>query len=78
MTILTPLPAVYALVQGGILAVGSSLPTVVAGEDGSIKVVKQMIVNLTADHRTIYGADAADFLNTLKALIESPESLAVM
>ena len=60
---------------GSILAVGSSVPTVVANEDGSICVKKQMQVNLTADHRTVYGADGANFLQTLKTVIENPDDL---
>jgi pyruvate dehydrogenase E2 component (dihydrolipoamide acetyltransferase) len=58
-----------------ILAVGGSKPTVVATEDGLIGVRKVMQVNITADHRIVYGADAAEFLGTLKAIIESPEQL---
>ena len=61
---------------GAILAVAASRPTVVAGKDGSIRVANQMQVNLTCDHRTIYGADAAAFLKDLAQLIETnPESL---
>ncbi|MEC7392937.1 MAG: dihydrolipoamide acetyltransferase family protein, partial [Cyanobacteriota bacterium] len=44
---------------GAILAVAASRPTVVANKDGSIAVKRQMQVNLTADHRVIYGADGA-------------------
>ena len=63
---------------GAILAVAASRPTVVAGADGSIAVRRQMQVNLTADHRVIYGAHGAAFLKDLAALIESnPESLAL-
>jgi pyruvate dehydrogenase E2 component (dihydrolipoamide acetyltransferase) len=63
---------------GAILAVAASRPTVVAGTDGSISVKRQMQVNLTCDHRTIYGADAAAFLKDLALLIETnPESLAL-
>ena len=63
---------------GAILAVAASRPTVVAGKDGSISVKRQMQVNLTADHRVIYGADGAAFLKDLAELIETrPESLAV-
>jgi pyruvate dehydrogenase E2 component (dihydrolipoamide acetyltransferase) len=62
---------------GAILAVAASRPTVVAGKDGSIRVASQMQVNLTCDHRTIYGAHAAAFLKDLAQLIETnPESLA--
>ena len=63
---------------GAILAVGASRPVVVANIDGSIAVKAQMQVNLTADHRVIYGADAAAFLKDLALLIENnPESLAL-
>ena len=63
---------------GAILAVAASRPTVVAGKDGSIAVKRQMQVNLTADHRVIYGADGAAFLKDLAELIETrPESLAL-
>jgi len=63
---------------GAILAVAGSRPTVVASKDGSIRVANQMQVNLTCDHRVIYGADAAAFLKDLAQLIEtSPESLAL-
>jgi pyruvate dehydrogenase E2 component (dihydrolipoamide acetyltransferase) len=63
---------------GAILAVAGSRPTVVAGKDGSIRVANQMQVNLTCDHRVIYGADAASFLKDLAQLIETnPESLAL-
>ena len=62
---------------GAILAVAASRPTVVAGKDGSIRVANQMQVNLTCDHRVIYGAHAAAFLKDLAQLIETnPESLA--
>jgi len=63
---------------GAILAVGGSRPVVVANPDGSIAVKRQMQVNLTADHRVIYGADAASFLKDLADLIANrPESLAL-
>jgi pyruvate dehydrogenase E2 component (dihydrolipoamide acetyltransferase) len=63
---------------GAILAVAASRPTVVAGKDGSIRVANQMQVNLTCDHRVIYGAHAAAFLKDLAQLIETnPESLAL-
>jgi pyruvate dehydrogenase E2 component (dihydrolipoamide acetyltransferase) len=61
---------------GAILAVAASRPTVIAGKDGSIRVASQMQVNLTCDHRVIYGAHAAAFLKDLAQLIETnPESL---
>jgi len=61
---------------GAILAIAASKPTVVANSDGSISVKKIMQVNLTADHRVIYGADGASFLKDLANLIENePETL---
>ena len=63
---------------GAILAVAASRPVVVALKDGSIAVRRQMQVNLTCDHRVIYGADAAAFLKDLASLIEDrPETLAL-
>jgi len=63
---------------GAILAVAASRLTVVAGKDGSISVKPQMQVNLTCDHRVIYGAHGAAFLKDLAQLIETnPESLAI-
>ncbi|MDX1977804.1 MAG: dihydrolipoamide acetyltransferase family protein [Pseudanabaenaceae cyanobacterium bins.68] len=61
---------------GAILAVGGSHPQVVASSDGSFSIKTQMQVNITCDHRVIYGAQAAKFLHDLAHLIESkPESL---
>ncbi|MBK16903.1 MAG: branched-chain alpha-keto acid dehydrogenase subunit E2 [Prochlorococcus sp. SP3034] len=61
---------------GAILAVAASKPTVLANENGSISVNKVMQVNLTADHRIIYGADGAAFLKDFASLIENePEAL---
>jgi len=63
---------------GAILAVAASRPSVVAGKDGSISVKHQMQVNLTCDHRVIYGAHGAAFLKDLAQFIETnPESLAI-
>ncbi|MBW4578327.1 MAG: 2-oxo acid dehydrogenase subunit E2 [Tildeniella nuda ZEHNDER 1965/U140] len=56
---------------GAILAIGASLPTVVATEDGLLGVKRQMQVNLTCDHRVIYGAHAAAFLKDLATLIDT-------
>ncbi|VXD24644.1 Dihydrolipoamide acetyltransferase [Planktothrix serta PCC 8927] len=57
--------------QGGILAVGASRPQLVVSPDGSMAVKRQMQVNITCDHRIIYGADAAAFLQSLAKLIET-------
>ena len=60
--------------QGAILAVGASKPTVVP-VNGMIGVKTLMTVNLTADHRHINGDVAAEFLKTLKAVVEDPKDL---
>ncbi|MEH1920089.1 dihydrolipoamide acetyltransferase family protein [Nostoc sp.] len=62
--------------QGSILAIGASRPQVVATPDGLFAVRQQMQVNITSDHRIIYGAHAAAFLQDLAKLIETnPQSL---
>lgn len=62
--------------QGAILAIGASRPQVVANSEGMFGVRNQMQVNITCDHRIIYGAHAAAFLKDLAKLIETiPESL---
>ncbi|NJO40953.1 MAG: 2-oxo acid dehydrogenase subunit E2 [Cyanobacteria bacterium CRU_2_1] len=57
--------------QGAILAVGASRPQVIATSDGLFGVKNQMQVNMTCDHRVIYGAHAAAFLQDLAKLIET-------
>jgi pyruvate dehydrogenase E2 component (dihydrolipoamide acetyltransferase) len=57
--------------QGSILAIGASKPTVVANADGTLGIQRQMTVNITCDHRNIYGADAAAFLKDLADKIEN-------
>lgn len=62
--------------QGAIMAVGASRPQVVATPDGMMGIRSQMQVNVTADHRVIYGAHVAAFLKDLAKLIETdPQSL---
>jgi pyruvate dehydrogenase E2 component (dihydrolipoamide acetyltransferase) len=57
--------------QGSILAIGAARPQVVASPDGLFGVRQQMQVNITCDHRIIYGAHAAAFLQDLAKLIET-------
>ncbi|XP_062101333.1 dihydrolipoyllysine-residue acetyltransferase component 5 of pyruvate dehydrogenase complex, chloroplastic [Humulus lupulus] len=60
---------------GAIMAVGTSQPNAVATKDGRIGMKSQMQVNITADHRVIYGSDLASFLKTLASIIEDPKDL---
>jgi pyruvate dehydrogenase E2 component (dihydrolipoamide acetyltransferase) len=57
--------------QVAILAVGAVKPTPVVVE-GEVDVAPMMHVTLTCDHRAIDGADGAEFLKTLVALVEQP------
>jgi pyruvate dehydrogenase E2 component (dihydrolipoamide acetyltransferase) len=57
--------------QGSILAIGAARNQVVASPDGLLGVKPQMQVNITCDHRIIYGATAAAFLRDLAKLIET-------
>jgi pyruvate dehydrogenase E2 component (dihydrolipoamide acetyltransferase) len=57
--------------QGAILAIGASRPQVVVTTEGLFGVKSQMSVNITCDHRVIYGAQAAAFLQDLAKLIET-------
>lgn len=61
--------------QGAIMAVGASKPTVTATGDGFLGVRSKMQVNVTADHRIIYGAELAAFLQTFSKIVENPEGL---
>jgi pyruvate dehydrogenase E2 component (dihydrolipoyllysine-residue acetyltransferase) len=57
--------------QVAILAVGAIKDTAVV-VDGELDVAPLLHVTLTCDHRAIDGADGAEFLRTLVALVEQP------
>jgi pyruvate dehydrogenase E2 component (dihydrolipoamide acetyltransferase) len=61
--------------QAAILAVGAASPRPVARADGSIVVRRIMEMTLSADHRIVYGADAAEFLQTVRKRLERPAVL---
>lgn len=60
--------------QAGILALGTVQERVVARQ-GRAEVRLRMTATLTADHRVVYGADAAEFLSAARAALEAPEEL---
>lgn len=66
--------AVIASPQAAILAVGAALPRAVV-HDGQIVARTTMRITLSADHRVVDGAYAAQFLKELKRLLEHPISL---
>ena len=57
--------------QAAILAVGATEDRAVV-RDGEVAVRPMMTVTLTVDHRAVDGAPAAEFLQTVKALLEDP------
>jgi pyruvate dehydrogenase E2 component (dihydrolipoamide acetyltransferase) len=59
-----------------ILAVGGIAETPVV-RDGKIEIGQIMKVTLSSDHRVVDGASAAQFLQTLKALLEEPVRMLV-
>jgi len=60
--------------QAGILAVGAGEQRPVV-KDGALAIATVMTCQLSVDHRVIDGALAAEFMQTLKGLIENPLSL---
>jgi pyruvate dehydrogenase E2 component (dihydrolipoamide acetyltransferase) len=61
--------------QVAILAVGSVTRSPVETADGGVAFRDVADLTLTADHRAIYGADAARFLGHLRTLLEHPLAL---
>ncbi len=57
--------------QAAILAVGASEERPVA-RDGEVVVRPTMTMTLTVDHRAVDGAPAAEFLGTVKSMLEEP------
>jgi pyruvate dehydrogenase E2 component (dihydrolipoamide acetyltransferase) len=60
--------------QAAILAIGAIKQRAVVRE-GELAARRTMTVTLAADHRVVYGADAARFLARLRELLEQPLSL---
>lgn len=61
--------------QGAILAVGGINRVLAERSDGDAAFESRMQVSLSCDHRAIDGAAGAQFMATLKSLIEAPEGL---
>ncbi|MGO9481632.1 MAG: pyruvate dehydrogenase complex dihydrolipoamide acetyltransferase [Candidatus Kryptoniota bacterium] len=62
--------------EAAILAVGSIVEKPVV-EDGEIKIGKRMRITLSSDHRVVDGALAAQFMQALKKILETPAALAL-
>jgi len=72
----TEFTAIINAGQAAILSVGAlrDEPVVV---NGNVVPGKRMALTLACDHRILYGADAAEFLARVRALLESPLALAL-
>jgi pyruvate dehydrogenase E2 component (dihydrolipoamide acetyltransferase) len=62
--------------QAGILSVGAITEKPVV-RDGEITTAQLMAVTLACDHRILYGADGAVFLDRIRQLLEEPANLAL-
>jgi len=61
--------------QAAVLAVGTVKGEVVVDDQGEPGIAPILRLTLSADHRTLDGADAAEFLGTLKSYLEAPVTL---
>jgi pyruvate dehydrogenase E2 component (dihydrolipoamide acetyltransferase) len=57
--------------QASILAVGQTRDMVVPRE-GELHVLPIMTMTITCDHRAVDGATGAEFLHTIKAMLQDP------
>jgi pyruvate dehydrogenase E2 component (dihydrolipoamide acetyltransferase) len=60
--------------DAGILAIGAATPTPVV-QDGQVVVRSIMHVTISGDHRVTDGAEAAQFVNEVKRILENPWGL---
>jgi pyruvate dehydrogenase E2 component (dihydrolipoamide acetyltransferase) len=60
--------------EAGILAIGRMAERAVA-HNGAVEVRRRMRMTMSCDHRVIDGATGAEFLKTLKAMLENPLAL---
>lgn len=72
----TSFQAVINPPQAAILGVGG-ISEMAISVDGKITSGHVMNISVSMDHRVIDGAEGAQFLNTLKALLENPVSLVI-
>jgi pyruvate dehydrogenase E2 component (dihydrolipoamide acetyltransferase) len=63
--------------QAALLTVGALMKKPAVDERGRVVARDSMTLTLVCDHRILYGADGAEFLARIKALLEQPLSLAL-
>jgi pyruvate dehydrogenase E2 component (dihydrolipoamide acetyltransferase) len=71
---MTAIAPVINVPQAAILGVGTTR-SVLARRDGEIVDRNLMTLTLSCDHRILYGAEAAQFLSTVRELLEHPMRL---
>ena len=69
--------AIISAPEAGIVAVSSSRKVPIVLEDGTIGVGTRMNMTISVDHRVSDGAEGAQFMNTVRDLIENPMRLLV-
>ena len=69
--------AVINTPQAAILAVGELKAKPIVDDSGEIVARQMMGVTLACDHRILYGADGAQFLQRVRGLLEEPLGLAL-
>ena len=61
--------------EAGIIAVGSAKQTPVVLEDGTFGTANLMTITISVDHRVSDGAEGAQWLDTLRHMVENPMRL---
>lgn len=69
------LGAIITPPQAAVLSIGAIKGEVVVDSQGEPAVAPVMRLTLSADHRVLDGADAAEFLDTIKCYLEAPVML---
>jgi len=63
--------------EAAILAIGTAKPVPVVKPDGTLGTGMRLKITISADHRVTDGAEAAQFMQEMKRLIENPLSLLI-
>jgi pyruvate dehydrogenase E2 component (dihydrolipoamide acetyltransferase) len=72
--------AIYPVINpphAAILGVGRTRPVLARGKDGEVVDASLMTLTLSCDHRILNGAEAAEFLGSIRDLLESPLRVAL-
>jgi pyruvate dehydrogenase E2 component (dihydrolipoamide acetyltransferase) len=61
--------------EAAILGTGRIFDRVIMDEKGKVKNAKILPISLTFDHQILDGAEATEFIETLKGFLEEPDSI---